>query len=66
MVLEALNAEKFFADGFSAIPGRQTTRAFKGAAQEDFQFDLSAARRRGVRPPARNSRDVDADYVLQS
>lgn len=32
MVLEALNTKKFFANGFSAIPRRQTTRAFKGAA----------------------------------
>ena len=44
MVLQALYAKKFFANGLSAIPRRQTTRAFKGAAQEDFQFDLSAAR----------------------
>src|SRR5271166_1921677 len=67
MVLEALNAKKFFANGFSAIPRRrQTTRAFKGAAQEDFQLDLSAARRRGVRPPARNSRDFDTTVLLSS
>ena len=44
MVLEALNAEKFFANGFLAIPRRRKTRAFKGAPQENFQFDLSAVR----------------------
>ena len=44
MVLEALNAKKFFANGFSAIPRRRKTYAFKGASQENSQFDLSAAR----------------------
>jgi hypothetical protein len=50
MVLEALNAEKFFANGFSAIPRRRKRYAFKGAPQENSQFDLSAAR---LSPPSR-------------
>jgi hypothetical protein len=64
--LEALNAKEFFANGFSVIPRRQTTRAFKGAAQEDFQLDLSAARRRGVRPPARIRETLMRTVVLSS
>src|SRR5271166_4176271 len=43
MVLEALNAEKFFANRCSAIPRRRKTYAFEGAPQEGFQFALSAA-----------------------
>ena len=66
MFLEALNAKEFFANGFSVIPRRQTTRAFKGAAQEDFQLDLSAARRRGVRPPARIRETLMRTVVLSS
>ena len=44
MVLEAPNAEKFFANGFSAIPRRRKRYAFKGAPQENSQLDLSAVR----------------------
>jgi hypothetical protein len=44
MVLQALYAEKFFANGFPVIPGRRKTYAFKGASQEGFQFVPSAAR----------------------
>jgi hypothetical protein len=44
MVLEALNAEKLFANGILAIPRRRKTYALKGAPQESFQFDLSAER----------------------
>ena len=56
MVLEALNAEQFFANGVLAIPRRRNARAFKGAPQENFQFDLSAAEWRGEDRWGGNSR----------
>ena len=47
MVLQALYAEKFFANWFSAIPRGWKTFAFKSAPQEGFQFVPSAARSAG-------------------
>ena len=44
MILEALNAEKLFANGILAIPRRRKTRALKGAPREELQLHLSAAR----------------------
>ena len=43
MVLQAFNAEKFFANGILAIPRGRKTRALKGAPREKFQFRLSAS-----------------------
>ena len=66
MVLEALNAEQFLANGFLAIPRRRKTCAFKSAPQENFQFDLSAARSCVGRPPERNSRTGCSANVVPS
>ena len=44
MLLEALDAEQLFANGLLVVPERRPPHAFKGAACERFQFDLSVAR----------------------